>query len=366
MIQKILKKCIVIPLRMRGFSSYMAPIFLQRITEDLFKNGNVGIRKKFWAYKHGFLSDKLNIYGLNKSNYKSYLSDFAYYKMHPINGRYSIWIDDKLTFRMALEKYSEYLPKYFLEINKGAIYKLADFPKEYSPDLTGIIELLKKEGNLAVKLIAGTHGLGFYRISFFDDKIYINNEAVTQEELGQFIDSLENYIITEYIFAHKWLRSIYEATPNTLRIVLIHNQGEIPQIVCSEIRFGTEKSGQVDNISAGGFSCGIDIDNGMLFDPKAYDGNLLIEQPLHPDTGVRIEGNIPHWGMIKDKLIEISQYIPQIPYMGIDVIITDAGFKIIEINSHPDIENQCYYPLMDNEYSRRFFKNLMGKKRTSF
>jgi len=45
--------------------------------------------------------------------------------------------------------------------------------------------------------------------------------------------------------------------------------------------------------------------------------------------------------------------------MGFDIIATEDGFKILEINSHEGIEfNQYYFPYMKHESTRSFFNRL--------
>jgi len=45
-----------------------------------------------------------------------------------------------------------------------------------------------------------------------------------------------------------------------------------------------------------------------------------------------------------------------VPYMGWDVVITEAGFKVLEINSLPGISLvQFFKPLLDEERIRKFY-----------
>ena len=69
---------------------------------------------------------------------------------------------------------------------------------------------------------------------------------------------------------------------------------------------------------------------------------MITSCKYHPNTGIKIEGVIPHWQDICNKVIEISSYIFPIEYMGFDIVVTDQSFKILEINTHQiciDIQN---------------------------
>ena len=109
----------------------MASYYTGHIISDLFVNEEkLSLKQRIWTLRRGFWADKLNFYQLTEDNYRDYLSDFDYYRMHPLNkGGYSRWIDDKLTFKYILSKYNEFLPEYYAEIDLGGnIAWLMDYP----------------------------------------------------------------------------------------------------------------------------------------------------------------------------------------------------------------------------------------------
>ena len=116
MIQKTINRVAVRLLKKNGYSAHMAPYVWRSLCDDFFSNSGVALRKKLWAYKRGFLSERIGRYGLNDANYKSHLPDFDYWRMHPINGTYSKWIDDKLTMRYIFNAYADFIPKYFYQL----------------------------------------------------------------------------------------------------------------------------------------------------------------------------------------------------------------------------------------------------------
>ena len=84
----------------------------------------------------------------------------------------------------------------------------------------------------------------------------------------------------------------------------------------------------------------------------------------HPDTGVLIEGYVPRWDEIKAKIVEISNFLPHLIYMGYDVVITNEGFKIIEINSHQGIGfNQTHTPFLKSPLTKDFFNDQLARIR---
>jgi hypothetical protein len=361
LIRKIVKKAAAVVLRKKGYSQYMAAEFFDLLMDDLFKNKNITLGEKIWAYRHGFFGDKVHEYNLSEANYQDYFPDFSYYKLHPINGRYSRWIDDKVTFRYIFQQYKDYLPKYYFELRNNGVCRLVDCPDQLSADIESVICLLNKEKELAVKLIEGTGGVGVYKISSSNGGGYlINKKPVSRQEMEQFLSSLDQYAVMEYIHAHQDILKFYKEAPNALRLEILHDINTTPEIVCAFIRIGTEKSGMVDNVRAGGMCAGINIETGKLFKPIVYLNKMPREQAAHPDTGIKIEGEkIPHWHFIKEKLYEIFTSYPQLLFFGIDIVVTESGFKIIEINSHPD-SAQIYYPVMENERLKNFFLKESG------
>jgi hypothetical protein len=170
------------------------------------------------------------------------------------------------------------------------------------------------------------------------------------------------YLVTEFIGAHSYFDAFWNESPPTVRVLVTREKGQLPKIVHSYLRFATKDTGVV-NIP-GGVYCRVDIKSGSFYDGQTYEKDGLQDCKYHPDTKVRLEGVLPHWDLILDKILEISAAIPQIRYMGYDVIITEEGFKIIEINSHPGIDYfQTEHPYLRDELTRDFFNGLLEEKK---
>lgn len=339
-----------------GYSAYIRSKVITVFLNDLLYTKEISFKQKIWAYNRGFLSSRVKTYGINELNYKSHMPDFDYYKLHPINGSYSTWIDDKLSMKYMLNPFNEYLPEYYFQLDENEILKLMDCPINIDPNISGIIKLIQEKGSIALKLIYGSLGEGFYKLSYLEDNYYINDKQVKYRDIEILLSNLKGYLVTEYITSHDALRKIYDVTPNTLRVQLIKNINEKPKIVGSLIRFGTKKSGILETPLAGGVRAGVDIKSGKIFNPHIISNQSLKEYKQHPDTNRELEIVLPKWEEIKLKVEEISNYTPQLSYLGFDIIITNQGFKIIEINSLTSIAGiSYYYPFFENEYSKHFF-----------
>ncbi len=331
-------------------------LLLKQLTKDIFSQ-DTSLGEKLWAYKRGFLSMRVKTYGITEANYRDHIPDFDYYRLHPLNGQYTTWIDDKLIIKYLLAPFDQYLPRYYFLLNRNELARMMDCPDDIAPDVDGVIELLKREGNLAVKLIAGSLGKGFFRLTYEDSAFYVNMNLVTLPELRDLVGRLEGYLITEYVLAHPTLKAIYGATPNTVRVQLIRNSGNEPAtIMGSLIRFGTKQSGVLETPSAGGIFAGVNHENGNIYRPYYISNNRLISIKFHPDTNEDLEINLPGWHHLIKTLQDISDYLPQISYVGFDIIMTDNSFKIIELNSltSPTVLSY-YYPFLLEENAARYF-----------
>ena len=345
--------------------------WLKTIYRDSSLNKTVPLNKKLWAYRKGFLSRRIDQLGLSADNIGGFLSDYDYMKLAPINGRFVFWIDDKLTTKYVLAKFNKCLPEYYFYLsnrNPSGVSRLMDCPEGVPSDIEGILKMLESKGKLALKPVSGAFGSGFVKLGFCSSKYMVNDKETDKAEICRLMMSAEEYIVTEYVEMHEEIKKIYPNSLNTIRLLVINENGDDPFIGIAGIKFGTKRSGFVDNISSGGVSCWIDTDTGL------FSGGFVVSEKkefvdlvAHPDTGVKLEGCIPNWRIIEEGIEEICRYIPQIEFMGFDVAVTGDGFKIIEINSAPGL-NRTSHPWSErlNGYFSRLLKRKGIRSRNGF
>lgn len=349
-----------------GIRPYMMRMAMKVFWYDFRNEKRVSFRQKVWAYKRGFTSANMIDYGLNEGNYKVYLSDWDYYKMFPLNNNYVSWINDKLTTKYILSKYNEYQPQYYYYLQKNKVLTTMDSPETENLSGSSIMKLLKEKGRLAFKQETGSLGEGFYKVEFVDDIFYVNGEVSSEEELIELINSLDGYLVTEFILAHKDIDKVYPGIANSIRLMVIKDGNKPSQLSNAFIRFGSDETKGVDNASAGGLFSIIDIKNGAFEKGHRIVNGELEHFDVHPDTMVSIKGTLPDWEPIIAKVLEISDYIGQLSWMGFDVVITDDGFKILEINSHQDIKwYQHFYPLLEDNPASEFLNKKLKEKSNS-
>jgi len=345
-----------------GIKPYMGKSFINKFWNDFRKEKRTNFKQKLWAYKRGFTSSKLIDYGLNDENYKKFLSDLDYYRLFPLNNVYVKWINDKLTTKYILNKFNEHQPQYFFHVNKGRVIAAIDAPDSEKITTESVVELLKEEGKLAFKPEAGSLGVGFYKVEYNKEFFFVNGQIVDEEGLLELINSLDQYLVTEFILAHNDIDKIYPGIANSIRIMVIKDGDKPAETANAFIRFGTDETKGVDNASAGGLFSIVDIDKGAFKTGYRFVDGELTSYDTHPDTNVPIEGILPHWESIVDKVLEIADYLGQLSWLGFDVVITDDGFKILEINSHQDISwYQYFYPLLEGNPASDFLNKKLFK-----
>ncbi len=356
----------IVDRRFLGYRSILGWYHWQTIVREiLFQKRVLPLRDRLWCLRYGFRPSDMNVYGREnlRAHRADYLSIRDYYKLHPINGEYSFWIDDKLTMKYVFSRFDAYLPAYYYQLEKKRIMRLPNCPEECGEDIDGILALLRQQKVLAAKRLWGSCGQGFYRLEYRDGQYSVTGKPCDEAEMRTFLAGLYSYLIMEYIVNHPVLREIWPDATNTMRVLIANCGGELV-VMRSFIRFGNARSNGVDNAHAGGIEAIIDEDSGKILFTQAQDpyGNpTVITQ--HPDSGVSFDVEIPRFAEIVDTLKTICRDVPQLRYMGFDVAVTEDGFKILEINSLSGLmAAQCREPLMKDPKTRRVFAYFKSTK----
>lgn len=296
------------------------------------------IIETMYIHSKGYSVNDWKLSSINKNNYKDYLSTAEYYALHPINGKYSSWIDDKLTLKNLLQgtELSTYMPKYYYHIDEsGTLLCLYDSEeKKINPNIEDVINLLKNKGSLAIKLLNGSIGEGFYKAEYNQEKFYLNNREYSCTDFSNLIRNLKNYLITEYLYTNERFSKINPTTTNTIRFLAGKLAKSEPlTLLKGFIRFGTQISGTVENYNRGGVLCYYD-ENGFFKNGNIMKNGENIVIDKHPDTNVDLNGYIPCFDEIKKCVRLFGEIYPQCTYLGFDFVVTNKDeVKIIEINS---------------------------------
>lgn len=317
--------------------------------------------KYFWAVKRGFSKLTIDVLGITEANQNDYLSDKEYRNGHPYNGAYSSIIDNKLYLPLLMDDYKEYLPEYYFFIDEYGLLELNGEKRRV--DYETFFERLSKDKIVCLKHCYLSLGKGFMLVKIENDNFFVNDTETSKKEIIEILKESVNYIVTEYIYQHEYASNICSTALNTIRFVFIYDgENKTFKLVRSFHRFGCNGS-VVDNLAQGNGICTfIDIEKGVLTNKSEvkFGGgkNKLAYDVVHPDNNVLLTGIVlPRFFEIRDKIIEILNKKSFLKYCGFDVAITENGFKIVEINSLPDLTiSQPEGGFLKEPWMRKFFK----------
>ncbi len=321
-----------------------------------------------WAHSHGFWCEHAYLYGLDDSNVDTYLSDYDFYKVWPLNAWQRIWINDKLTLKLMLAEpeLSDLMPKYYYYSSDLGLRPSYENPNKNDVSIDGFIRLLKEIGEFACKPCNGTASGGFYKLSF-GKGFFINDKKVSLLDVERFVLEHPNYVFTEYLHPAEEYGRISPLI-HTMRVNVLNVDGGSPRLLRGYIRFadsGCEAANYFlfdgTDVNAHHVQVDVDLENGQW-------GNGVIVYPnrkefikVHPDSGIPLEGRIDNFGELKRLILKVVQKFNCIEFMGFDVCMSAHGFKIMEINSHPGIGNlQVYKSLLADMEFRSYISGKLS------
>lgn len=323
--------------------------YLKTIKEE--KNFKTNYFSSFRMLLNGFTSDQYILYGFNKDNKpENYISEVERWRSREINGYYIKALDDKLLFPEIFDKYID-IPNNLFWIKQN---KILDMNGNLLSD-NELADILQRKHSIFMKPIIGGGGRGVYKISF-KNGYFLNDDLIDFDRLLDYLKQEDNYVATEGIHEqHYYAKQIYPNSINTIRVLTIYdsinNTITIPEALH---RFGTNKTQPVDNASLGGLFALIDVENGIISEAKSYNNKTY---EVHPDTQMMIKGQkVPKWEELKEMCISVASKFSYIPYMAWDIVITENGFKVIEINASTDLTLVQMWDGKRNSELGKFFK----------
>ena len=355
-----------------GMEYRWSKMFVKKLSDDE-KAFHVTDEEKAFALSHGFYPGRVTLLGINENNVNDFLPDYNYFMLHPLNNHFLKWLD-KTTLKYVLNSNGceDTMPDYYVYVeNDGSFTYLMDAPDHIERNSDFLFNLLKWKGVLAMKPNSGTSGgLGFIKLELSGEQLLENNKPIDYDRFIEIRDSMRNYIITEYAHQHDELAKVWPLSECTLRVIMFKKPKSSLYATAewgcsvSYARFGTSINGGASNLSSGGIGVGFNFETGEYNDfvtrYRRYcaDGEWMLNK--HPDTGYVFSGKaLPNWSKVKEKILAICDHISSLDYLGLDIIITNDGMKLCEINTHPamDYEQIMCGPAMLKPDVKTFFAN---------
>ena len=294
------------------------------------KGQALGFKRRYFLYNFEKHSDKelLEMYTDYRCNfaplgfeYNSYF-DYRFFEKSPEDTSGYISYKDIEKFRnyrvkkyikyfvdkgLFLERFSEFIHRDWIDARKCSLEEFKDFAK--------------RNPRFIVKPARSSSGKGVEIVSPGDDVETFYHECVDNGMIAE-----------ELIKQHEDLAAVNKGTVNTIRVnTLTKPSGDIV-LMTPLVRFGREGA-VVDNGSAGGVWALIAPDTGaVISDGIDINGNSY---SIHPDSKFPLkEFQVPCWDKIVESCLAAAKTIPQIPYIGWDVSVSENGeVMFVEGNS---------------------------------
>ena len=194
------------------------------------------------------------------------------------------------------------------------------YPREHSEECFN--QLIAKHQRIICKPISeeGGKGIGLYSPS---------------GDWGGYNELKKNgYLLEECIEQHP-LMSFNNTSVNTIRVYSVLDRQGKAHILKAVLRAGVGDS-VVDNFHSGGVIYPVNVEHGFI---ESY-GERRTEQKgifIHPGTDIIMLGFvIPHWELMKQTVMKMAESLPQVRYIGWDMVITPDGVDLIEANDNAD------------------------------
>lgn len=331
-----------------------------RIRYDLRRSVQLSWRRRLWAWRHGFTSLSYLLYELDRNDPADYFPDFVdidYRLVEPARMR----IRDKLYFSRWLASMEIPHARVLATLERGRL-----LPETATPVPVDLAEWLQanltERRRLVVKPIHGGGGQGILFVTSNDSGLTVNGERRTVKELVTTLRRLNSNLVTGYVEPATYATSMFPGSANTLRLLTLWDpSADEPFLAAAAHRIGSSRSEPVDNFHGGlgGLSAAVDLNEGRLgLGATLGRGGSVQRFAAHPETGARIEGVVvPHWSRTRQAILELAAALPQYPYVGWDLIVTEKGPVVLEANSPPGTWVwQVNTPLLRDARSRGFYR----------
>ncbi len=288
---------------------------------------NVSEARSLELKEMGFFANSDLLYDLNRHSLADYVSDRKMCDIHPINGWLSKLIDDKRFIPILFRNKPHLIPELNIGIEDGEAKYIMEDGEFIAPSrsLSQVFaDYTSKYGNLFVKPAGLSGGRG----------AFIMRPGEESSSMG-LIDPKHAYLANNLLKNESYANRINPNGINTIRPYFFRGKNGV-KIFRMIQRFGTSRSGFVDNVCSGGVACSIDYATGRFVSAN-IPLNINVKVDRHPESGVVLKDFvIPEWEEKRNQLEEIVENLSFLDFAACDVAVTDSGMRLLEVNSLPN------------------------------
>lgn len=249
-------------------------------------------------------------------------------------------------------KYETY--KYFKDYYNRDVVKI-----ESEDDFDKFESFVSKHHQFVVKPTSSHIGIGVERmnISEGDDLKMVFKNLLLKGEINakDCFDFDSSILVEELINEDKRMSSFHPYSVNPVRITTLKTKNGT-KILYPWFKVGANKA-FVTSAAYGTYDAGIDVDTGIVITDGFKENGL--SDKIHPLTGFQFKGfQIPEWHSLVDLVEKLANSIPNVNYIGWDMVLTPEGWSIMEGNFTGDFMWQMF----NQRGFRKEFESLTGIK----
>lgn len=191
-------------------------------------------------------------------------------------------------------------------------------------DYDEFFHMASRVGDLIVKPLDSAMGEGIFAAS-------VDGEEDAKKVFESLMEKGGAWAVEERIKQSSEMAVWNDSSVNTVRFHSFNNKMTGFHILKPFLRTG-RKGSVVDNAGSGGILANVDVRTGHL-STKGID-EMGRQYDIHPDSGIKFEGwQIPRYDELVATVKEMHLTVmPDHPYIGWDMALTDEGWVVIECN----------------------------------
>jgi hypothetical protein len=207
------------------------------------------------------------------------------------------------------------------------------------------IFMMNNKNNLVLKPLDGSGGRGIIVLLLNNGQYSDSTGVINPDQIWNLIklgkEMPHPYLVEEMVEQDPRISVLYPQSLNTLRVITIKTRDKCWH--CSGARLRVGRSGQVDNLGAGGIMLCLNSDGRSSF---AYDYTTFQQLEHHPITGANLlDISIPRFKEAIDLALKASEKFSFMGTIGWDIGLSVTSPVIIEGNIFYD----CSYSQMNGQ-----------------
>ena len=215
---------------------------------------------------------------------------------------------------------------------------------EAEKDFLKFCDFVEKHPIFVAKPTGAGLAIGVHKV---DVKDYPNIKNLFEELLneGRACESryawcaVSSMVLEELIDQVDELKNIHPYSVNGIRVSTLRQENGV-KILYPWFKVGSNK-GFVTSAAYGTFDAGIDSDTGVVNTHGYLEDGSFCE--YHPVTGIKFIGyQIPKWHELIETVKKLAMVLPNITYVGWDMVLTPKGWCVMEGNYAGDFMWQMF------------------------